>query len=127
MSLVFFYNYAVYNRLQEGLCCCLHVNHNVYKYFDKFLHVRSSDTSCLQRFRSDTSYRDTGIQTSQREEKLKKCNHYLQVQVFNINFLQTNIFTKLQSLNSLKIVICISYVHAQLIFRVLTWQVGPRQ
>ena len=32
-------------------CCCLHVNYIVYKAFDRLLHVRSSDPSCVQNFR----------------------------------------------------------------------------
>ena len=32
-------------------CCCLHVNYIVYKHFDRSLHVRSSDPTCVQKFR----------------------------------------------------------------------------
>ena len=32
-------------------CCCLHVNYIVYKHFDRSLHVRSSDHTCVQNFR----------------------------------------------------------------------------
>ena len=32
-------------------CCCLHVNYIVYKHFDRSLHVRSSDPTCVQNFR----------------------------------------------------------------------------
>ena len=28
--------------------CCLHVNYIVYKHFDRSLHVRSSDPTCVQ-------------------------------------------------------------------------------
>ena len=31
--------------------CCLHVNYIVYKHFDRSLHVRSSDPTCVQNFR----------------------------------------------------------------------------
>ena len=37
---------------QECLCCCLQVNYIVYKYFDRSLHVRSSDPTCVQYFKS---------------------------------------------------------------------------
>ena len=33
------------------LCCCLHVNYIVYKHFDRSLHVRSLDPTCVQNFR----------------------------------------------------------------------------
>ena len=32
-------------------CCCLHENYIVYKHFDRSLHVRSSDPTCVQNFR----------------------------------------------------------------------------
>ena len=32
-------------------CCCLHVNYIVYKHFDRSLHVRSLDSTCVQNFR----------------------------------------------------------------------------
>ena len=32
-------------------CCCLHTNYIVYKDFDRSLHVRSSDPTCVQNFR----------------------------------------------------------------------------
>ena len=32
-------------------CCCLHVNYIVYKHFERSLHVRSSDPTCVQNFR----------------------------------------------------------------------------
>ena len=32
-------------------CCCLHVNYIVYKHFDRSLHVRLSDPTCVQSFR----------------------------------------------------------------------------
>ena len=35
-----------------GIHCCLHVNYIAYKHFDKSLHVRSSDPTCVQTFRS---------------------------------------------------------------------------
>ena len=31
-------------------CCCLHVNYIVYKHFDRSLHVRSSDPTCIRNF-----------------------------------------------------------------------------
>ena len=41
----------LYNVLWEWLCCCLQVNHIVYKHFDRSLHVVSSDPTCVQVFR----------------------------------------------------------------------------
>ena len=41
----------LYNVLQEWLCGCLQVNYIVYKHFDRSLHVRSSDPTCVQNFR----------------------------------------------------------------------------
>ena len=32
-------------------CCCLHVNYIVYKHFDRSLHVKSLDPTCVQNFR----------------------------------------------------------------------------
>ena len=32
-------------------CCGLHVNYIVYKHFERSLHVRSSDPTCVQNFR----------------------------------------------------------------------------
>ena len=32
-------------------CCCLHINYIVYKHFDRSLHIRSSDPTCVQNFR----------------------------------------------------------------------------
>ena len=32
-------------------CCCLHINYNVDKHFDRSLHVGSLDPTCLQNFR----------------------------------------------------------------------------
>ena len=32
-------------------CCCLHINYIVYKHFDRSLHVKSSDPTCVQNFR----------------------------------------------------------------------------
>ena len=31
--------------------CCLHVNYNAYKHFDKSPHVKSSDPTCIQNLR----------------------------------------------------------------------------
>ena len=39
------------NVLQEWLCCVLQVNYIVYKHFDKSLHIRSLDPTCVQIFR----------------------------------------------------------------------------
>ena len=33
-------------------CCCLHVNYIVYKYFDRSMHIESSDPTYVQNFRS---------------------------------------------------------------------------
>ena len=33
-------------------CFCLHVNYIVYKHFDRSLHVRSLDPTCVQNFTS---------------------------------------------------------------------------
>ena len=33
-------------------CCCLHVNYTVYKHFDRSLHVRPLEPTCVQNFRS---------------------------------------------------------------------------
>ena len=35
----------------EVHCCCLHVNYIVYKHFDRSLHVRSLEPTCVQNFR----------------------------------------------------------------------------
>ena len=32
-------------------CCCLHVNHIVYKHFDRSVHVESLDPTYVQNFR----------------------------------------------------------------------------
>ena len=32
-------------------CCCLHINYIVYKYFDRSLHVGSTNPTCVQNFR----------------------------------------------------------------------------
>ena len=42
----------LYSVLRECHCCCLQVNYIVYKYFDRSLHVGSSDSTCVQNFRS---------------------------------------------------------------------------
>ena len=52
---------SLFNVLWECLCCYLHVSYIVYKYFDKSLHIGSSDPTCVQ------SFCDTGIQTEQEE------------------------------------------------------------
>ena len=31
--------------------CCLHINYNVYKHFDRSLHIGTSDPTCVQNFR----------------------------------------------------------------------------
>ena len=41
----------LYNVLWEWLCCCLQVNYIVYKHFDRSLHIRSSNPTCVQNFR----------------------------------------------------------------------------
>ena len=35
-------------------CCCLHVNHIVYKHFDRSLHIGSSDPTSVQNVRPVT-------------------------------------------------------------------------
>ena len=32
-------------------CCCLHVKYIVYNHFDRSLHARSSDLTCVQNFK----------------------------------------------------------------------------
>ena len=41
----------LYNVLWEWLCCCLQVNYIVYKHFDRSLHMRLLDPTCVQNFR----------------------------------------------------------------------------
>ena len=42
---------TLYYVLRKWLCCCLHINYIVYKYFDQSLHIRLSDPTCVQKFR----------------------------------------------------------------------------
>ena len=55
-------------------CCCLHINYIVYKTFDRSLHVRSSDSTCVQNFRPVpfTVFEIQGFNLKNENDKKKK-------------------------------------------------------
>ena len=55
-------------------CCGLHVNYIVYKTFDRSLHVRSSDPTCVQNFRpvALTVFEIQGFKLKNKNDKKKK-------------------------------------------------------
>ena len=57
-------------------CCCLHVNYLVYKHFDRSLHVRSSDPTCVQNFRPVhlTVFEIQGFNLKNKNKNKKKKN-----------------------------------------------------
>ena len=54
-------------------CCCLHIKYIVYKYFDRSLHVGSSDPTCVQNFRpvSLTVFEILGLKLKNKNNKKK--------------------------------------------------------
>ena len=54
-------------------CCCLHVNYIVYKHFDRLLHVRSSNSTCVQNFRhvSLMVFEIQGLKLKNKNDKKK--------------------------------------------------------
>ena len=58
----------------EWLCCCLHVNYIVYKYFDKSLHIWVLDPTCVQNFRPVplTVFEIQGLKLNKKKKKKKQ-------------------------------------------------------
>ena len=55
-------------------CCCLHVKYIVYKHFDRSLHIRSSDPTCVKNYRPVplTVFEIQGFKLKNKNDKKKK-------------------------------------------------------
>ena len=55
-------------------CCCLHVNYIVYKQFDRSLHVRLLNHTCVQNFRPVpfTVFKIQGFKLKNKKNHKKK-------------------------------------------------------
>ena len=67
------------NVLWQWLCCGLQVNYIVYKHFDKSLHIRSLDPTCVQIFRhaSLTVFKILGFKLKKENDKKKNWRNRL--------------------------------------------------
>ena len=67
------------NVLREWLCCGLQVNYIVYKHFDKSLHIKSLDPTCVQIVRHAylTVFEILGFKLKNENDKKKNCRSRL--------------------------------------------------